>query len=186
MLIDLTLRVNGGMIEQLSGHKAAAFGHLGTHIDVGHIKFPVEFVKRKAILFDVRSVKNRDIGLQDVDILQVDKEMFVAFYTGFSDQVEYASVKYFAEHPQLAHELINKLLERGVSIIGVDCAGIRRAGEHAPTDQYCAERGVFIVENLSNMGRLLRGGKQNHFEAYTFPVNFSGMTGLPCRVVGEM
>ncbi len=186
MLIDLTLNVNGGKFERLSGHKAAAFGHLGTHIDVGQFEFPLEFVKRKAIVFDVTGVKNRDIDLQDIDIVKVEQGMFVAFYTGFSERVEYASEKYFSEHPQLAHELIDKLLERGISIIGIDGAGIRRGNEHAPKDKYCAQRGVFIVENLCHLQRLLHDNKQNIFKAYTFPVNFSGMTGLPCRVVAEI
>ena len=73
-----------------------------------------------------------------------------------------------------------------MSIIGVDCAGVRRGGEHTPKDQYCADRGVFIIENLCNLGELLGGEKTARFVARTFPVNFDGMTGLPCRVVAEV
>ena len=63
---------------------------------------------------------------------------------------------------------------------------MRRGGEHTPKDQYCADRGVFIIENLCNLGELLGGEKTARFVARTFPVNFDGMTGLPCRVVAEV
>ena len=42
-----------------------------------------------------------------------------------------------------------------ISMIGVDFAGIRRGKEHTPKDQYCADRGVFVVENLCGLSRLL-------------------------------
>ncbi len=111
--------------------------------------------------------------------------MFVAFYTGFIEQEPYGSKAYFTEHPQLSDELINMLLEKEISIIGIDCAGVRRGKEHTPKDQYCADRGVFIVENLCNLSEILAERKSNTFVANTYPLNFSGMTGLPCRVVAE-
>ena len=86
----------------------------------------------------------------------------------------------------LALELIDKLLEQKISIIGIDFAGVRRGKEHIPKDQYCADKGVFIVENLCNLGKILRNEKQNYFIANTYPINFSDMTGLPCRVIGEI
>ena len=84
-----------------------------------------------------------------------------------------------------AKELIDRLLDRGVSIIGIDCAGIRRGAEHTPKDQYCADRNTFVVENLCGLSRLLEGEMAAEATIYTFPVRFKGMTGLPCRVVGE-
>jgi kynurenine formamidase len=55
-------------------------------------------------------------------------------------------------------------------------------------DQHCADHGVFVVENLCQLGALLQGQKYGRFEIFTFPVKFEGMSGLPCRVmalVGE-
>ena len=87
---------------------------------------------------------------------------------------------YFAGHPQLSHELIDALLDRKISIIGVDCAGIRRGREHTPADQYCADRGVFVVENLCNLQAV-----PGHCIMHTYPMNYAGVSGLPCRVVAE-
>jgi kynurenine formamidase len=92
--------------------------------------------------------------------------------------------KYFTEHPQLSNALIDKLLTKRISIIGVDFAGVRRGKEHTHMDQCCADRGVFIVENLCNLKNLLKNG--NTFIANTYPMNYAEMTGLPCRVVAEI
>ena len=53
-------------------------------------------------------------------------------YTGFIEEEGYGSRKYFTEHPQLSNALLEALLEKKVSIIGVDFAGVRRGKEHTP------------------------------------------------------
>jgi kynurenine formamidase len=187
MLIDLSVKVTKFARKQASDNeKMVSFGHLGTHFDVMNKEFPLSYVKREGIVFDVSGIKDRDIDLEDVDISKAKKDMFIAFYTGFIDKVEYGTKKYFKEHPQLSNKLIDKLLEKGISIIGIDFAGVRRGKEHTPKDQYCADKGVFIVENLCNLEKVLFNKKDNIFIANTYPINFDGMTGLPCRVVGEL
>lgn len=46
-----------------------------------------------------------------------------------------------------------------------------------PKDQYCADRGVFIVENLCNLESVVKHG--GHFTACTYPMHFAEMAGLP-------
>lgn len=84
----------------------------------------------------------------------------------------------------MSNELIDALLDKDISIIGVDFAGVRRGKEHTPKDQYCADRGVFIIENLCNLKAVLDNG--GYFQANTYPMNYAEMTGLPCRVVAEV
>ena len=74
--------------------------------------------------------------------------------------------------------------KKKISIIGVDFAGVRRGREHTPMDQYCAEHGVFIIENLCNLGIVMAKG--DVFKANTYPMTYAEMTGLPCRVVAEI
>ena len=50
-------------------------------------------------------------------------------------------------------------------------------------DQYCADRDVFVIENLCNLGAVASEGAQ--FMAHIYPMNYAEMTGLPCRVVAE-
>ena len=187
MLVDLSVNVTKFVRkEAMQNLKKASFGHLGTHFDVMNKEFPLFYVKRKGVVFNVSGIKDRDIDLEDIDMSYIKRDMFIAFYTGFIDKVEYGTKEYFSDHPQLSGMLIDKLLEQKISIIGIDFAGIRRGKEHTPKDQYCADKGVFIVENLCNLEKILRNEKQNYFIANTYPINFSGMTGLPCRVIGEI
>lgn len=185
MLIDITLKVTPKMLEDAKkNEKKELEGHLGTHFDVMNKEFLLKYTKRNGIVFDVSKICEREIELSDIDITKVEKDMFVAFYTGFGENEEYGSKKYFAEHPQLSNELIESLLERNISMIGLDFAGVRRGAEHTPKDQYCADRGVFIIENLCNLKSILE--KSSTCIVHTYPMNCVEITGLPCRVIAEV
>lgn len=182
MLIDVTLKITPKMVKDAQGNeKKSLVGHLGTHFDVTNKEFPLEYTKRTALVFDVSKVTNREIDISDIDLTAVRSDMFVAFYTGFIDKEGYGGKVYFSEHPQLSNELIDALLEKKVSIIGVDFAGVRRGKEHTPKDQYCADHGVFIIENLCNLKTVVGMCIMN-----TYPMNYAEMTGLPCRVIAEV
>lgn len=187
MVIDLTTVVTQEIMKyayEVNPAKAS-FGHLGTHFDVMNKKFPIEFTEREGIIFDISNISDRDIEVNDIDLDLVKKDMFVAFYSGLIDRIPYGTEKYFSNHPQLSEQLIDKLLEKEVSIIGVDFAGVRRGKEHQKMDQYCADRGVFIVENLCNLKNLIDLGNKKII-INTYPINFEGMSGLPCRVVAKL
>ena len=84
MKIDITLKITPKMVKDAQGNeKKALVGHLGTHFDVMDKEFPLDYTERKAVVFDVSHVKDREIDISDIAIDQVEKEMFVAFYTGF-------------------------------------------------------------------------------------------------------
>lgn len=178
MLIDVTLKITPKMVKDAQGNeKKSLVGHLGTHFDVMNKEFPLEYTKRTALVFDVSKVTNREIDISDIDLTAVRPDMFVAFYTGFIEKEGYGGKVYF----QLSNELIAALLEKKVSIIGVDFAGVRRGKEHTPKDQYCADHGVFIIENLCNLKTVVGMCIMN-----TYPMNYAEMTGLPCRVIAEV
>lgn len=185
MLIDITLKITPKMVSEAQDNQDKSLvGHLGTHFDVMNQTFPLAYTRRQGIVFDVSAIRGRDIDCEDVNLGKVRKDMFVAFHTGYVEEVGYGNRTYFGEHPQLSDALIDALLERGASIIAVDCAGVRRGREHTPKDQYCAERGTFVIENLCNLKVLAAQGGQ--FIAHTYPMSYEGVTGLPCRVVAEI
>ncbi len=186
-LVDLTVEVNKGILQEALGNeKMVSFGHQGTHFDSMDKVFPIDYSIRDAVVFDVSAVQNGEIAVQHLDTTLIKEGEFVAFYTGFIEKIGYGSKEYFTNHPYLSWELIDFLLEKKVAIIGVDFAGVRRGKEHTPTDQKCADRGVFIVENLCNLANVLQKKSSAMFIAYTFPIKFSGLTGLPCRVIGSL
>lgn len=185
MLIDITLKITPGMAAEAQGNdRIVLAGHLGTHFDVMNKEFPLAYTRRRGIAFDVRHVAGRDIEAADIDLAKVEPDMFVAFCSGYSGKEQYGTRAYFSGHPQLSDALIEALVQRNISIIGIDFSGVRRGAEHTPKDQYCADRGVFIVENLVNLQALVEAG--GVFTAHTYPMNYAGMTGLPCRVIAEV
>lgn len=189
MLIDLTLKLTPKMASDAQGNeKKALVGHLGTHFDVMNKEFPLEYIRRQGVVFDVSGAAKagRDIGLEDIDIERIGPGLFAAFHTGFIEQEGYGSRTYFTEHPQLSRLLIEELVRREVSLIGVDFAGVRRGREHTQADQYCADRGVFVIENLCGLAGLLAASEDGSFTAHTYPMNYAQMSGLPCRVVAEV
>ena len=184
MKTDITLKLTPQMTADAQVNQRNPMpGHLGTHFDVMDKEFPLDYTERRGIVFDVSGVTGRDIGIADIDPDKVREDMFVAFYSGFIEEEGYGSKRYFREHPQLSPELIDTLLEKGISIIGIDFAGVRGGKEHSPMDRYCADRGVFIIENLCNLKSLVNAG--DGLIIHTYPMNFTEMSGLPCRVVAE-
>lgn len=185
MLIDLTLQITPRLLQDAMHLKnPALMGHWGTHFDVMEQEFPLTYTERNGIVFDVSSVSGRDIDLCDIDPSKLSAGMFTAFYSGFSEKVGYGDAGYFSEHPVLSKELIECLLQKGVSVIGVDFAGIRRGEEHIPADRHCAAHGTFVVENLVNLQALLSCGGTGI--VHTYPMNLVGATGIPCRVIAEV
>lgn len=187
MFIDLSILVNSSSGKSaVSNEKMASIGHLGTHFDVMNKEFPLEFIRLEGLIFNVREITGRDIDTRDIDPELIVPGMFVAFNTNFIEEKQYGSKEYFSEHPQLSNQLIDELLRRKISIIGIDFAGVRRGQEHTPKDQYCADHGVFIVENLCNLQRVVSDKKSAYCTINTYPVKFAGLSGLPCRVVAEI
>ncbi len=185
VLLDITLPVTPAMRSRAPEKvDHALVGHLGTHFDAMDKEFPLSYTRREGIVFDVSAVRGRDIDLADVSLERVTEGQFVAFYTGYIEEEAYGTKTYFSQHPQLSHALIEALLDKHVAIIGVDCAGVRRGKEHTPADQRCADRGAFVVENLCRLGAVVSAGEC--FTAHTYPVNYVGMSGLPCRVLAEI
>ena len=184
MRIDITLPITEKMwMDAKALNQRELEGHLGTHFDTMDQEFPLDYTEREGMIYDVSHLKDREIGLLEVDLSKVKAGMFVLFYTGYIERVPYGEGGYFKDHPQLSMELIRALVEKGVSIIGLDFAGIRRTPEHIPTDQYCAERGTFIIENLWNLQALL--GLEQPFLVHTYPLRSTAISGLPCRVIVE-
>lgn len=189
--IDITTKVSSDLIKKINQKEVSEVktfqGHLGTHFDVMDKEFPLDYTELEAVVFDVRGFSiNHEISMQDIEIDQIQKGMFVAFCTDFIEQEGYGTHNYFTNHPQLSLELIHWLLNKKIAIIGVDFAGVRRGSEHTKTDQLCADQNVFVVENLCNLSTVLSGKKYSLFKAGTYPINFEGQTGLPCRVVARI
>lgn len=74
MFIDMTLKLNPKMAQDAQGNqKMALIGHLGTHFDVMNKEFPLEYIERTGIVFDVSNVKDRDIDVSDINLFEIEE-----------------------------------------------------------------------------------------------------------------
>lgn len=187
-LIDLTLKVSPSTVEGARENLAKARnGHIGTHFDAMDKEFPVSYMELPAIVFDVEEVgDNTEIQPSDIDVNLIPEGGAVLFKTRYIERVGYGTKVYFTTHPQLSKPLIELLVQKRIAIIAVDFSGVRCGREHTEADQYCADHGTFIVENICNLTSVLQGQKSKSFTLGTYPVNFTGLTGLPCRVVAKV
>lgn len=193
MKIDLTVTITEEVRKLMEDMTAAAkippyvqFGHLGTHFDVMDKKFPLENTERRGIVFDVSHVKEREIEAGDINMETITEHDFVMFYTGCLKENKFGTTEYLKSHLELSNSLITDLLNKKISMIGIDFPGIRKPAEHPQADQHCADHGVFVIENLANLDVLVAATKNQPFLVHTYPVNYEGLTGLPCRVIAEV
>ncbi len=190
MKLDLSVKVEKTMVEALTSQTIKQdidkTGHVGTHFDVMNKAFPIKNIITQGRIFDISHIKEDEVETEDLDLSLVHPGDFVMFHSGILKKHGYGSKEYFANFLELSDELIDSLIDKKVSFIGVDMGGVKRPKNHLRIDQYCADKGVFIIENLDNLDILLKEAKANPFTVYTFPLNLHGFTGLPCRIVVEV
>ena len=192
MRIDLTYQLSREKISELSAtadsrdKSLISFGHMGTHFDTMGKTFSLDYCECPGVIFDVSKFGERDIELADIDAEKISAGDFVLFHTATIDRYEYWSKDYSTHYPQLSWELIELLVAKKVHIIGIDARGLRKGSEHPKADEFCAGNGVFIVENLVNLGKLFDAVNGKNFTVHTYPLNLVGFSGIPCRVVAEI
>ncbi len=190
MLIDLTLslaRENQIFKRVPPPDKAPllAAGHVGTHLDtLLHRPIPLDWMDRSGILIDARAC-GADIGVDAINGVAIEEGDFVFFHTGHIDRHPYGCDEYFRTYPQLDWSLVEILLDRRVSFIGVDANGLRRGSEHAKVDRICEERGAYVIENLINLDKV-QVAARGRFSVRVAWIAHEGQTGIPVKVVANV
>ncbi|MFL0195352.1 cyclase family protein [Clostridium sp. WILCCON 0269] len=192
MKIDLSFKVDKKALEEIldllgqANMNLEKQGYIGTHFDVMNKEFSIDKAITRGRVFDVSHIKNGEVKVNDLDLSSVKKGDFVMFYSGILKQLRYGTKEYFSTNIELSDELIDYLIDKRVNFIGIDMNGAQKPANHLRIDQHCADRGVFIIENLDNLDLMLEKASGESFTVYTFPVNMSGFSGLPCRVIAEI
>lgn len=188
MKYDLTTQVDASRMEQWLSTKEnrhLATGHVGTHLDTYEKRvIPLDYITSKGILWDVSNIaENKEISLSDIENLHIPENSFLLIYTGRSEREEYGTVDYFREHPQLSNDLIQWLSNQPLRFLGIDSPGIRRGKEHEPADRLLEKKGIFVIENLSNLNQIRN---TDAFQVYTLWFDDPVATGLRCKVVVDI
>ncbi|KAG6818410.1 hypothetical protein H0H93_005193 [Arthromyces matolae] len=177
-----------------SVHSISLGSHTGTHIDApSHFfenqatvdQIPLSSLIAPLVVLDLscRNLQERQIISWD-DLIPFEglirPGVILVLYTGWS--AFWATPKYF-NHPFLVKDTVEKIMERGVKIIGVDTLSPDETEYQGVGGQYgygvhetILGAGGFIVENLTNLGNL-RG--QTHVAIV--PLNLEGVDGSPVR-----
>jgi arylformamidase len=200
-LIDLSLPITSDMpvysgdpsvkIEQ-AGVLAAdgyedhyvSFGtHAGTHIDApAHMiengksvdQFPLEKFTGRGVYINV---SDGGFMLQALQSANIRKGDIVFFHTGMSDN--FYEKEYFEKYPSLPEEIANYLVEKAISIVGVDTCSVDH--EEFTAHKVLLQKDILIIENLTNLDKL----QDKNFTVYAFPLALQ-IDGSPVRVVAKI
>ncbi|WP_315077422.1 cyclase family protein [uncultured Clostridium sp.] len=128
--------------------------HIGTHIDcynLSSIELPSEI---DVSVIDARNIDIIDIGI--LDNVSIKKDSFVIFRTGYLENYGYGSGEYFnsESNPYLTDELVDKLLDSNVKLIGIDLSGIQHGKHHLAIDKYVENREAYVIENICNLDKV--------------------------------
>lgn len=153
--------------------------HISTHIDApSHMiekgktlsDFPLACFIGEAIVIDVRGQKRIEC-----DLSHVKKNDIVFLMTSHSDKAY--DPDYFQNNPVIIEKTAQKLVEKGIKIIGLD--SFTPDNEPYAIHKIFLTHDILIVENLVHLDTLL--GKK--FTCFILPMKITGADGAPCRVV---
>lgn len=177
--------------------------HTGTHVDL-----PLHFVQDgepldafgldrfigEGVVLDVSGGEPGDpIGPEDVEPLLANiREGDVVFlHTGWDEH--YGTPEYVFEYPFLSAETAQVLAETEPSAVGTDALSLagwaETVPEHGPTTDVLPEqshvplleRGIIVVEELTNLDKVLKGRSGRRARFFFPPLKLRGTGGAPVR-----
>ena len=160
--------------------------HTGTHMDAPfHFiagaetidRVPLERCLCPARLIDLRAIGNGEIRREHLETHRAafGQTSAAVLYTGWSRH--WGSARYFREHPCLAADAAQFLVDAGVGLVGVDMPSVDLAPYAA--HHVLLGAGVLIVENLTNLEAI----RADRFQLAVLPLKLSGRDGSPVRAV---
>lgn len=136
--------------------------HAGTHIDSPlHMKdnkkfiseYPIEKFIGNVALLDVRGEKI--IELKDEYYKNIKENDIVILFTGWDNF--YGKEEYYTKHPIVSMELVELLIKKKVKMVGMDMPSPDRNNYEIHNALF--ENDIFLLENLTNLNKLLYNEK---------------------------
>lgn len=158
--------------------------HVGTHIDAPfHMlangkqlhEYPVDHFVGKGHVIDAR---DRAIDAELLNEKNISKGDIVLVLTGFS--AKYNSPEYFESYPEIGESFAKKLIELGVSMVGMDMCSPDRPP--FAIHKLLLKHDVLIIENLTNLEKLL---ECKTFNIIALPAKFHA-DAAPARVIAQL
>ncbi|MDY0110065.1 MAG: cyclase family protein [Candidatus Krumholzibacteria bacterium] len=163
--------------------------HTGTHVDTpAHMlpdgkdldAYPATYFVGRAVVLDVSAAPAGRIS--DTMLRPHARRLsgcdYLLLYTSWSDR--WGEATYVEGYPALTPDAARWLCDRDLRGVGIDAVSIDPAGAAAyEVHRILLERGLLIVENLTNLGTL-RG---REFLFACLPLKIAGADGAPVRAV---
>lgn len=178
-------RVNRFETDHYNDFRLETCMHAGTHMDspmhmsekaVFISELPLETFIAKGCLLDARG--DSIIRLKKEYAGEVKESCIVLIYTGY-DRF-YGQEKYYSEHPVIDTDLCGFLIERKIKAVGLDLPSPDKYP--FPVHKALFENGICILENLTNLYRLIN---VKDFEVMAFPLRIN-TDSSPVRAVARM
>jgi arylformamidase len=159
--------------------------HTGTHMDAPfHFFHDAETIDRipldrcvgSACLIDLRGIAPKwEIRREHIERRAKAplRAHAAILHTGWSTQ--WSAPHYFSDHPCLAADAAQFLVDCGVQLVGVDMPSVDRAPY--PAHKILLRAGVPIVENLTNLEAI----GADLFQLLVLPLKLAGRDGSPVR-----
>lgn len=159
--------------------------HVGTHLDApAHFiadgamvsDIALEWLMGRGVLIDARGRTEIDVDvLEQIELACGD---MVLVWTGYDEH--FLEPNYFTHHPIITAAFAQKLIDAGISAVGIDTP----SPDRAPFALHCLllGNGVLIIENLAHLEQLATTG---NFTVYAFAPKFAA-EGAFVRVVAQV
>ena len=166
--------------------------HTGTHMDA-----PYHFLKKGAKIHEIslkklvseavliKSKKKGGESITKTDIQKFEKKhgkiasfSSVIFYTGWQRNLQ--KKYYFEKNPGLSVSAAKYLASKKINLVGIDSPSIDLGADSKfSVHQIFAKKGMLIVENLANLGKI----KHSKFHLVVLPLKLKNATGSPVRAI---
>jgi len=139
-------------------HELTSVMHVGTHMDAPlHMikdgktmnQIPVDHFFGKGVLLDARGKEKIEPEL--LTGKTIEPGSIVLIYTGFG--ARYRDASYYEKNPNVTEEFAEAMVKAKVKIVGMDILG--PDAPPFPTHKILLGKGVLIIENLTNLEKLL-------------------------------
>ena len=169
--------------------------HVGTHVDAAlHFipggrsidQYPVEAFTGPGVVLDVAREGVVPVTRADVEGADVREGDIVLFHLGYGHLF---GTPGYADHPYLAADTADWLVEKGVRLIGVDTPTPELGGKHRPpgypfpVHMTLLSRDILIIEHLGANLAQLAG---HRVEVTAVPMPIRGADGAPASVLARV
>ena len=170
----------------LNDHKIESCMHVGTHMDAPvHMveggayiaEIPLAHFQGRGVLIDARGLDIIDADILEPYDIQIGDIVLV--WTGWDKK--YHSDDYFKNWPIMTVEFAQKLVDKKISLIGMDTAG-PDMDDSFPAHKVFLPNDILIIENMTRLEEL---ENYQNFLVHAYPAKYHA-DAAPVRVVAEL